>query len=281
MRAGRCEEALACMREHLLSHPTDGRALHEAGKILCVLERFDEAAGHLRKALHHLAESWAQGPSGFGRPVAPHRTPKPFGNAGPADRNEILADLGDCYAAMGNEPEARACYEKARDLAPGDSGPHLALGAIAMQAGDLEQAERNFHGATQVDPGCAAAYGGLAMTHQERQNYATAFDLYLKCLELDSDNLVAMLGLFQTSCQMGTFAKVIHYLEVFLEGHPDDTSVLFCLATLYARDGRLREAGKALLTVLSLQPQNVEAATLLAQVSSGLVRMQLQGVATA
>ena len=281
MRAGRCEEALACMREHLLSHPTDARALHEAGKILCVLERFGEAAGHLRKALLHLAESWARGPAGFRPRPAPQGTPEPIGSDGATDINEILADLGDCYAAMGNEPEARACYEKARDLAPGESGPHLALGAIAMQAGDLGKAERNFHRAIQVDPSCAAAYGGLAMAHQERQDNAAAFDLYLKCLELDSDNLVALLGLFQTSCQMGTFAKVIHYLEVFLEGHPDDASVLFCLATLYARDGRLREAGKALLTVLSLQPQNIEAATLLAQVSSGLVRMQLQGTATA
>jgi len=280
MRLGQCEAALACMQEHLLSYPADVRALHEAGRILCALERFDEAAGHLRKALHHLAESWAKGSAAVVRLTTPHGTPEPFGSDGPTGRNEILTDLGDCYAALGNEPEARACYEKARDLAPGESGPHLALGAIAMRAGDLRQAERNFLRASQVDPSCAAAYGGLAMARQEMQDYAAAFDMYLKCLELDSNNLVALLGLFQTSCQMGTFAKVIHYLEVFLEGHPDDASVLFCLATLYARDGRLQEAGRALLTVLSLQPDNVEAATLLARGSSGMVRMQLRAAAT-
>ena len=94
--------------------------------------------------------------------------------------------------------------------------------------------------------------------------------MHLKCLELDADNLVALLGLFQASVRMGTFAKVIRYLEIYLDRHPGDVAVLFCLATLYARDGRLEEAREALLSVLALEPDKKEAVELLRQVRAGL-----------
>jgi len=65
---------------------------------------------------------------------------------------------------------------------------------------------------------------------------------------------------------MGSFAKVIQYLRVYLDRHPDDTSVLFCLATLYARDGRLDDAARMLERILALQPENAEAEKLLRDV---------------
>ena len=104
------------------------------------------------------------------------------------------------------------------------------------------------------------------MIHQERQEYPQAFEMYLRCLEIDGDNLIALLGLFQTSCQMGTFSKITHYLEEYLETHPDDQSVLFCLASLYARDGQAIQAKQTLLTVLACDPNKTEAVDLLREV---------------
>ena len=187
-------------------------------------------------------------------------------------RYQILKDLGDCHAAIGDDPRARECFEKACDLAPEESGPYVGLGVLALNAGRLDQAARWFQIARHLDPACGQAYGGLAMIHHQNANYPAAFDMYLKCLELDTNNLVALLGLFQTSCQMGTFAKIIYYLEVFLETYPDDSAVLFCLATLHARDGRFEQAGRALRAVLKLEPDKIEAARLLAQVTDGLAR---------
>jgi cytochrome c-type biogenesis protein CcmH/NrfG len=134
----------------------------------------------------------------------------------------------------------------------------------------MDQARQAFDIARKLDPACAEAYGGLAMTLQQTEDYAGAFEMYLKCLELDTDNLVALLGLFQTSCQMGTFGKIIHYLEIYLDRHPGDTSVLFCLATLYAREQRLADAQQALTTVLVLDPGKPQAVNLLAEVRQKL-----------
>lgn len=179
---------------------------------------------------------------------------------------DVLMELGDCHAALGELEQAAACYEEAADLAPGRADPHVGLGVIALQDERPDDAERCFQAAAGRDADCAEAYGGLAMVRQQREDYAGAFDMHLKCLELDTDNLVALLGLFQMSCQMGTFAKVIHYLELYLQRHPGDTSVLFCLATLYAREGQLGAARHCLLSVLALEPDKAEARDMLRQV---------------
>ena len=101
--------------------------------------------------------------------------------------------------------------------------------------------------------------------------------MYLKCLELDTDNLIALLGLFQTSCQMGSFAKVIHYLKLYLNMHPDDTSVMFPLAALYMKDGRLEQSKKILSKLLTLDPDNKNAADLLEEVEHGLTKARQAG----
>lgn len=195
------------------------------------------------------------------------------------ERYAVLKELGDCHAAVGDAAAARQCYQDACNLAPEETGTYVGMGLLAAQDGRLEEARRSFDIARHLDPACAGAYEGLATIHRRTQNFPAAFEMYLKCLELDTNNLMALLGLFQTSCQMGTFSKITYYLEIFLETNPQDTSVLFCLATLYARDGRLRHASKALRRVLDLAPDKIEAAKLLAQVTSSLAKDELRKVA--
>ena len=188
--------------------------------------------------------------------------------AGTARRQhfDVLRELADSYAAGGQFDRAEECYWSAARLEPDQPGPFVGLGIVALQLGRPGEAELAFESAIRRDGRCAEAYSGLAMVRQQRGDHAGAFDMHLKCLELDSDNLVALLGLFQSSCQMGTFAKVIHYLEVYLDRHPGDTSVLFCLAALYAREGRLEDARGCLLSVLALEPRQPEAEQLLREV---------------
>jgi len=187
---------------------------------------------------------------------------------------EVLQQLGDCHAYLGSYPEAQKYYEKAAALGPDEPGPYIGLGVIALQKNLFDDAEIAFRVACRLDPNCAQAYAGLAMVAQQKADYKQAFEMYLKCLQLDSDNLIAILGLFQTSCQMGSFAQVTHYLEIYLNMHPGDTSVMFPLAALYMKDGRLEQSRKILLDLLALDPSNNDAANLLEEVEHSLAQLK-------
>jgi len=192
---------------------------------------------------------------------------------------EVLQELGDCYTSVGNYKHAQQYYEKAAVLSPDEAGPYVGLGVVALQKNLLDDAEIAFRVACRLDANCAKAYAGFAMVAQQRADYKQAFEMYLKSLELDTDNLIALLGLFQASCQMGSFAKVIHYLEVYLDMHPGDTSVMFPLAALYMKDGRFEESKKILLDLLSLDKNHKDAANLLEEVEHSLAQVK-QGIQT-
>ena len=179
---------------------------------------------------------------------------------------EALQEMGDCYASVGNYKQAQKYYEKAAVLAPDAPDPYVGLGVVALQNNQLDDAEIAFKVACRLDADCAKAYAGRGLAAQQKTDYKQAFEMYLKCLELDTDNLIALLGLFQASCQMGSFAQVTHYLEVYLNMHPGDTSVMFPLAALYMKDGRFEESKNVLLDVLTLDKNHKDAANLLEEV---------------
>lgn len=183
---------------------------------------------------------------------------------------EVMRELGDCYTKVGRYEDAKVCYDKAALLDPDDSAPYVGLGVIAMQNELLDDAEIAFRVACRLDNRCAKGYCGLGMVAQKRNDFEKAFDNYLKCLDIDADNLTALLGLFQSSCQMGTFGKVIYYLELYLQMHPGDTSVMFTLAALYMKDNKLDESKNILLNLLVFEPENKEASGLLEEVEHNL-----------
>lgn len=186
---------------------------------------------------------------------------------------DVLQELGDCYAAVGDIPEAQECYERAAVLAPDEAGPYLGGGVIALQQGRLEDAELSFRVALRLDGRSSKAFSGLAMIAQSRGVWQAAFDLYLKSLEFDNDNLTSLLGLFQVSCRMGSFSQVIEYLRTYLNLHPADTAVMFCLATLYMKENQAEQACSLLRDILALEPNHTDARNLLEEAENRLTAL--------
>lgn len=198
----------------------------------------------------------------------------PIPDQGWTQRYDVLKELGDCYASVGEFDNARQCYEKAAWLEPDEAGPYVGTGIIELQQGRAEDAEVAFRVAVRLDPCSSRAYAGLAMIAQQKGQHKPSFDFYLKSLELDSNNLTALLGLFQVSCQMGSFENVIHYLKVYLKMHPGDVSVMFCLAALHIREGQETRARDLLRDILSLQPDYEDALNLLEEIENRACRSE-------
>lgn len=184
----------------------------------------------------------------------------------------VVQELGDCFVQVGDYEQAKGCYEQAAVLEPDEAGPYVGTGIIALQQGKLADAEIAFRVALRLDPENSRAYAGQAMICQQQGRMQQAFEFYLKCLDIDSDNLTALLGLFQVSCAMGSFGRVIEYLRVYLQMHPGDTAVMFCLATLYMKDKQNRAARELLTDILTLEPSNTDAVNLLEEVNHRLAQ---------
>jgi len=185
---------------------------------------------------------------------------------------DIVQEIGDCHTSVGNYRLARQHYDRAASLEPDAPQPYIGLGVIALQNDQLEDADIAFRVAARLAPRNSQAWAGSAMVAQRQGNFKHAFELYLKSLELDTDNLGALLGLFQTSCQMGSFAQVIHYLEVYLRTHPSDASVMFSLAALYMKDGYSKKCRQLLTRVVQLDPTNQDAVNLLEEAEYNLAK---------
>ncbi len=193
---------------------------------------------------------------------------------------EALQELGDCHTSVGDYVQAQRYYEKAAVLCPDEAGPYVGLGVVAIHKSQIDDAETAFKVACRLDNKCAKAYAGLGLVAQQRGDYKRAFDMFLKCLELDTDNLIGILGLFQTSCQMGSFEQVTHYLELYLNMHPGDVSVMYPLAALYMKDGRLEKSQKVLQDILTLDRNHRDAAYLLEEVEHSMASAGSAGVQT-
>ena len=187
---------------------------------------------------------------------------------------EVLMELGDCHTSVGDYHEAQQCYEKAAVLCPDEAGPYVGLGVVALQKNLIDDALTAFKVACRLDNKSAKAYAGLGMVAQQCRDYKRAFDMFLKSLEMDTNNMISLLGLFQTSCQMGSFEKVTYYLETYLNMHPGDVSVMYPLAALYMKDGKLEDSRKVLLDILTLDRNNKDATNLLEEVEHNIAQVR-------
>lgn len=176
---------------------------------------------------------------------------------------DFWLEQGDRYMLVGNYTQAQHCYEEAASLGADEPRFYVRLGTLALEKQQLEDAEIAFKVAIRLDKDCTEGYCGLGLVYQEMDDFTRAFEMYSKSLELDINNLAALSGLFQASIQLRSFSRIRHYLEVYLKSHAGDEKVMFCLATLYMKDGQLNRALEVLSEILALEPTYTDAVNLL------------------
>ncbi len=254
-------EKLAEVQSRLLDNPGDIDALKQAGEILCRMGEYGQSEAHLTRALIS-AEALAGGDV----------CRLPAGAKGNKQVAGILKRLGDCRAGEDDPRGAARLYHAAAAVNPKSIGVYLGLGSLALQQGQLGPAEVSFSAAAEIDSNSSEAYCGLGITHQRSGQYRRAFRMYLECLSRDGENLLALLGLFQVSNLMGSFEEIIGYLCAYLDKHPDDASVLFCLGSLYARQGDFDQARAAAKRALEISPDKSQVQELIDRIDRAQAR---------
>lgn len=91
----------------------------------------------------------------------------------------------EALLALGREEEARAALAELPPVALPESSFHLRAGRAFLDLGELDEAERHYRKAIELDPKSGDAYHGLGLVLEERGDARGMIEAFLKVRELD------------------------------------------------------------------------------------------------
>lgn len=127
----------------------------------------------------------------------------------------------------------------------------------ALQAGQMDMAQRAYQQVLRNDPKSTDALLGLATIAAHQGDTARAHSYYLLALESNPNDATAQAGVVQTRGQSDP-AQSESRLKTALSSQPDSPALLFALGNLYAREQRWGEAQQAYFRAYSTEPDNAD-----------------------
>ncbi len=179
------------------------------------------------------------------------------------DDYEVLMRRADFCSASAASEHARQCYIKASMLAPDRGEPYVGLGIVSLQQNDLAGAQAAFETACRLDERCEGAFCGLGIVHQQKGNCQKALSMYSRCLELDGDDMTALLGLLEISHRTGDLDEIEYFLRRYLAHYRHDVAIMLCLASVHLQAEQFVAARQILTDVLVLDADNITAVDLI------------------
>ena len=179
---------------------------------------------------------------------------------------EINKELGECYLFMGEFDKAEEYYQKAASSNGIHPDPYLGLATIAVHRGELDAAMTLYSKAANIEPN-DKAYAGMGLIQMDREEHDAAFESFLRSLELNPENMIAMTGMIQEAYVVNRIEDALAHLTNALAVNPEQDAVRFSLAGCYISLDRAQEALEQLEIVLENNPEHEEARELYAKIS--------------
>lgn len=134
--------------------------------------------------------------------------------------------------------------------------PGVQQGYQALASGQLGAARQQYEAVLRQDPLNRDALLGLATVAQGDQQGAQAAALYLRLLEINPDDGVALAGLI--GLRQGDLVQSESRLKAILARTPESGPVLFALGNVYAQQRRWPEAQQQFFRAYSAVPGNAD-----------------------
>jgi predicted Zn-dependent protease len=268
----------------LTAHPTDARALFDAGYVADTQNRLDEAAGYYRRAIDANPNSFEshlslglllarQNRPDDARPELAAATRLDPGDAGPALKARAwraLAQIDRLSAGDGPDTEAASNdLLEALKLSPETPEDTLMAASLAEQAGQKDQAEAAYRRLLAKDPKSAPANAGLAHLLIANKQFPEAEALLRAALEKlpDDPALTAQLAAVLAAQDK---AEALPMLRKLHDGHPEDAAITRMLAEVLSEAGDDAGSDQLYAKLLTASP---EAPDLLVAHGQNLVRL--------
>ncbi len=149
------------------------------------------------------------------------------------------------YSAAARYDRAIAEYETILEIDPGQYDFLRAIGALYEQTGRYQQAAEYYQRYADEFPDDARAFTPLGRLSRRQGDHQAARQHYERALLLDPENTDVMIGLAESSFDLGRFDEALGQLEEALAAARtagQRASVLEALRTYYERRGQLNEA---------------------------------------
>jgi tetratricopeptide (TPR) repeat protein len=276
----------------LATHPTDARALFDAGYVADAQDRLDDAAGFYHRAVEANPTSFEahlslglllarQDKLAEARTELVAATNLDPGDAGPALKARAWRALARIDAPgpgkTGDATEASNDLLEALKLSPETPGDTLLAANLAEASGQPDAAEAAYRRVLAKDPKSAPANAGLAHLLMEREKYPEAETLLRAALEQTPDD-PALTAQLATVLAAQDKAEALPLLEKLHGAHPDNASITRMLADVLAQAGDAAGADKLYVSLIAASPND---ATLLVAHGQNLARQLKYGEAFA
>jgi tetratricopeptide (TPR) repeat protein len=154
----------------------------------------------------------------------------------------------EAFESQGKWDEATAEYNEILEKNPKLPGIHYRLGRILLvrppTSTSVEDAKKEFEAELETDPSNASAEYALGEIARQGQQWDEAESHYLKATKLDEGFLEAYLGLGMSLNALGKFSDAVIPLERYVRAQPPDPAGHYQLAIAYARVGRKEDADR-------------------------------------
>jgi predicted Zn-dependent protease len=249
----------------LAAHPTDARALFDAGYVADAQNRLDAAAGLYRRAVIADPKSFEarlslglllarQGKLTDARTELLAATTLDPGLAGPTMKARAWRALAEIDrdtdpAAASNE------LIEALKLSPETPADTLLAAGLAEKSGQADAAEAAYRRVLAKDPKSAAANAGLAHLLIVRKQYPEAETLLRAALEQTPDD-PALTAQLATVLAAQDKAEALPLLEKLHAAHPNDLAITQMLADVLAQAGDAAGSDKLYVNLLAAKPDD-------------------------
>ncbi len=141
----------------------------------------------------------------------------------------------------------------------------LNLGALAIYAGKLNEAEEHFKKAVAIDRNFYAAHMNLAVLYSGQGENDLAENQLRQALDVNSDLADVNYSLGLLLSEQKQYKEAIKYLAKAAAGMPDNARVHYNLGQLLLFLGQDKEAEKALRQTIGIDPKNMNYLQVMAQ----------------
>ena len=249
----------------LADHPTDARALFDAGYAADAQNELDEAAGLYRRAVEadpkrfeaHLSLGLLlarQGKLEEARPELEAATKLDPGGAGQAAKARAWRALANIDRSD-NPAEASNDLLEALKLSPETPQDTLLAAELAERSGQGDAAEAAYRRLLAKDPGNTQANAGLAHLLIARKQFAEAETLLRGALEKSPDD-PALTAQLATVLAAQNKAEALPMLQKLHAAHPDNSAITRMLAEVMSEAGDAAGSDQLYVSLLKSRPND-------------------------